>query len=120
MADQIAPFRPSPPAFCLNGSTPVQSAAFVGMTGDWSLLVYNRSQSQDAYLSYGPTSTVVTANTIPTPGGAPVNTAPNAAGGVIPIPQGSLQVFTFSGPTFLCALVASGNAQLDCIAGDGS
>lgn len=116
MADAIAPFKPSL-SLCVNASTTAPSGTLINMVGDWTLLAYNRSQGQDAYLFAGPTSALIGSATIPA-----VNSPPLAAPGflALPIPQASLQCFTFSGPTFIGGATASGNAQIDIVVGQGS
>lgn len=118
MPDFSSPFRPGGPMITLLGSsTNSGSATFMPMQGDWALLAYNRGPF-DAYLSYGPNSSAVASAALPAVGAG----VPNIGGAnLLPMPVGSVQTFTFAGPTFLGIVIPiPGNALVDLSAGDGS
>ena|ERR1700682_2875936 len=114
--DFQTPFRPSGPLIAVLGSTTPPSGTLIAQTGDWCALIYNRSATQDGYLAYGPTSSNVAGAVIPVVG---VPSAPGTAQ-MVQLPRGSLQTFTFSGPTFFGGLTAAGNITIDITPGTGS
>lgn len=117
MADKIAPFKVGSACVAILGSTTAPSGTLVNMVGDYTLYAFNRSTTQDAYLAYGPTSSIVNSAVIPVVN----NPAPqNATQNVVPIPHQTVQTFTFSGPTFFGGLTAAGNVTIDLVVGDGS
>lgn len=116
MSDVQTPFRPTGPTFAILASNLVTPpGTLINLVGDWALMVYNRSTTQDAYLSYGPTSAAVNGSIIPLVSNPPVQTQ-----NVLPLPHGSVQVFTFSGPTFIGANCAAGNTTIDITTGTGA
>lgn len=118
MADFASPFRPGGPLMSVLGSSNNAGSAFLmNQQGDGSLMVFNRSAVTDAYLVYGPNSTLVATTILPVVGSIP----PNAGGpNLLPMPARSLQSFTFSGPTFFNVIVAGvGNVIIDMVNGDG-
>lgn len=110
--DSGSAFKPFGPAVALLASTTAPSGTLVNLTGDWALLAFNRSTSVDAYLAYGSSSGAVASAVVPVVG-SPGGTTQN----VIPLPRGTIQTFTFSGPTFLAGVTGSGNTIIDITTG---
>lgn len=113
-------FKPVGPTVAILGSFAVSPpGTLIGLTGDWALLVFNRSTTIDGYLAYGPSSAAVTGAVIPavsTPAPAPVAGGANIQN-VLPLPRGTIQTFTFSGPTYIGAITGSGNTTIDITPG---
>lgn len=118
--DAGAAFKPVGPCVALFGSFGVSPpGTLVNLTGDWALLVFNRSTTADAYLAYGPSSDAVTGSIVPV---VSTPAAPAAAGltslqNVLPLPRGTIQTFTFSGPTSFGVVMGSGNTTIDITPG---
>lgn len=117
MGDFASPFRPGSPMISLLGSSSNSGAAtMIGMGGDFTALVFNRSGVTDAYLVYGQSSTAVASATLPVVGaGMPAGAGAN----MLQLPARSLQAFSFGGTTFIGILVGSGNAIIDIVTGEG-
>src|ERR1700675_4737379 len=118
MADFTIPFQPGGPFVSLLGSsTNSGSTMQINQTGAYSLLVFNRAASQDAYLAYGPNSNVVASAVLPVVGAAP---PPSGGPNLLPLPARTVQTFTFAGPTFFSIIIpGTGNAIVDLVPGDG-
>lgn len=114
MSDFAAPFKPGGSCFALFASNQAPSATLVNLNGDWSALVTNRSTSVDGYLVYGPNSSAMASAAIPL-----INQPPSPSCTVLPVPFNTAAHFTFSGPTFLGAMTATGNTILDVVPGQG-
>ena len=109
-------FKPAGPTVAILGSNAAPSAFYMNMTGDWALIAFNRSTTVDAYLAYGPTSAAVASASVPLVSApAPADT-PNPQN-LLALPRGTIQTFTFSGPTFLGGITATGNATIDITPG---
>ncbi len=119
MADFIMPFQPGGPFVSLLGSSSnAGSAMLIAQAGAYSLLAFNRAATQDAYLAYGPNSTIVASATLPVVGAGP---PPSGGPNLLPLPARTLQKFTFSGPTFVSIVIpGTGNAIVDLAPGDGT
>lgn len=118
--DSGSAFKPVGPTVAILGSFAVQPpGTLIGLSGDWSLLVFNRSTTVDAYLAYGASSGAVSGAVVPvvsTPAAPPAAGSPSLQN-VLPLPRGTIQTFTFSGPTFVGAIAGSGNATIDITPG---
>ena len=118
MSDFVTPFRPGSALIRMVASTAAPSGTLVGVSGDWTSLIGNESQSADAWLAYGPTSAVVSGALIPVVG-APM--PPNNTANFLFLPARTVQAFTFSGPTFFGGQTNNGQAAiLDLVVGDGT
>ena len=112
--DMVSPFKVAGQAFAILGSTTPPSGTLLNLFGDFTIHVFNRSTTQDAYLAYGASSSIVSSAQIPVLG------APPASQNVLPIPHATIQTFTFSGPTYFGGLTAAGNVILDITPGLGT
>lgn len=117
MGDVASPFRPGGPMVSLLGSSSnAGSATLINMSGDFSLLAFNRSGSFDAYLAYGSSSSAVAGAVMPVVGvGVPTGSGAN----LLQMPARTIQTFTLGGPTFISVIVPAGNAICDFAAGEG-
>lgn len=117
MGDFASPFRPGGPMISLLGSSSNSGAAtLIGMPGDFTLLAFNRSGSFDAYLVYGPNSSVVAGTSMPVVGtGVPTGAGAN----LLQMPARTIQTFSLGGPTYIGVIVPLGNATCDFTAGEG-
>lgn len=116
--DGFRPFKPGGPLISILASnTSPTGQTLIGLAGDWSLLIDSKpvvpgATPGDTYLAYGPTSAVVSVAVGPTIG------APGTQN-LVSIPAGSIQTFTFSGPTYFGGIGDRGQAKLDLLVGDG-
>lgn len=111
--DAGSAFKVAGPTLAVLGSFAVSPpGTLINLPGDWSLLATNRSATNDAYLAYGATSAAVTSAIVPI-----VGTPSAGTQNVIPLPHGTTQTFSFSGPTFIGVIVPTANATIDITPG---
>ncbi len=111
--DGMKPFRPAGDTFMVLGSTPATgyvTRAGGPAAGEVTYRIHNPG-TVDAWVGYGMTSAAALANAVIPAVGSPQPS--------LPIPNGTVKVFTLSPLLFFCAVVASGKAELTVTPGDG-